>query len=682
MFTQALKTFEKTGCFKLTDAILCIQDLNIIKRSITPDFPFPQFYLDNITLVYDLESLSDAELATLPTLPTVAVTLENYLNGQRRELNNEFTNFSRIDFDAAQNQTEVCLFQLLGASNKWTVIGLDYVTFYAHKIKLYLSEAFFSYLFRHLIGGIHHLKLLSFKGYKWDPSRLGKILANNQNLNVLRSRVDTEPAYSFIDLTLEIAKHPSLQELDLLNTFMYKADYTALDNLLYANYRIEKIYLPIPKTDYLQETRTALQQRLSQPPFARFKKEQLNQNKLLDLAINAIMYAKHEQFSLLVKQSNALSQLTPEEKKEAYAFLPTVYQTNLEHLATDWSLIQLDVRGLLDLDSMDPEIKEWLENSPPRSVGRYLLEIAIAYEDAESIQCLLDIGVNIFEHLPGPSILTRLFEKNECTPWVNVLREHLQKGWPELLPQIVYLKPFPCIYGKLIDIKHHLDHYFSTLIERNDFSWNKFYQLQDRKKEWERAIDIMVQTIEKGTQSPAITSVSIREMYEDIALLVAEARKAKRKTLFGHSALHDVLEQLGTELQIELKQFGQFLEDLERANIYKTIKQQEIPEQIKQLEIKLKNNEEELKLEKEMRAQDKQKMEELLIKAREEIKEALQTEMAVEAKKQEERYQLALGRLEEKLDYLLKFFPRHSTLSMTPPEENCENNDMKFFKTL
>lgn len=651
-FNEALSYFKKTGRFELTDEMLCVQHLHRIKGAIS-NFLLYQFYFENITLVLNESDLENVR---------VALSQRDIVDRQQG-----IDQLDRIAFAEALNEVEGSLFELFCESKKWEIIELNYVTFYSQGVICHLSQNFFVRFFRLLISGIHNLKQLSIQGTQCSPHVFVSILSQNQKLSVLRSTMNTQDAYSFRSLMTEIMQHPGMRELDLLNTALYKADYLALSDLLFTNYRIEKIHMPMPKAENLQEAREELMQRLAQTPYERFVNEQLNQNELLNLVKTALIDANHDQFALLLKQVTDLSKLTSEEKKTTYLFLPAVYHMNVEHLETDWSLIQLDIETTLDLELIDDDLREYLENAPPKSIGRYLLEIAIAYQDVNSIRYLLAAGANVLEASAGPSLLAALLEAKTHEPWANLLLEHIQKEWSVLVPKIVYLKPFPSLYVTLTDIKRHLNSYLILLLKRIQLPlpWSKLYRVEARKKEWENTFFTIAQLIEKATRCPKIRASVISEMYEGIGLLLDEARKANSRMLFAYSGFNTGIEKLGVEVQTELRQLGKRLEDSEQNPVLSSEEDVKIAAQVQRLEAKLKKTEETLKYEREMYVQDKQNIEAIFT-------EKMQAQAA--------GYQLKLNNLEQKLNSFLMFFSMGAPSSVTPPEDPHEAKGTRFFQ--
>ncbi len=323
MIFEQLQEFTKTGCFRFENGILSNHYIESLIKNLLITPTSHQLYLNHVGLSLPLKAnFQEPIIGPVTSKEYVRNWVETYPTHVLYQwsippggmvINHDFS--ERIEFEGTPPLVEKLL-ELLYSSTNWKVIELN-------DIRLDWQERSCS--------------------LRWKPNNFVKVLERNRHL--IRLSCDLSMSYdnSFKELMEVIAKHPNLQELNLLATILSENDYHALNELLDINYTIATIITKPPEDSYLLEMYNALQTRLSASPIARFINKQFTPEKLLALAELGLEPGNHRLFNLLLKRPASLPTITGREKQADYARLPTVYKLNRRLWENNESLWHLNL---------------------------------------------------------------------------------------------------------------------------------------------------------------------------------------------------------------------------------------------------------------------------------------------------------------------------------------------------
>ncbi len=263
IFIEAFDSFKLNGCFHLNDTFINLRQLEDLKEYIRDNFsrisqlPSRQLHLSQVELIpYYAEEMCEA-------------------GGPAKSL-------YRGRIEVAEN----LLLTILDFSKLWDSIQLNEVYSCLNERIKPLNPNFFA----NLKSNSNVLKKLTIKTGMLTQESLINILDLFFALDVLSLELDwsTSP-YDWQRLRRSFVEHSRLKCLDFGTISLDMEAYTALSELLDENYRIERISLAEPVGDpALMEIYEQINQRLSEPCWIRFKKEQLSQQRLMNLALHAL----------------------------------------------------------------------------------------------------------------------------------------------------------------------------------------------------------------------------------------------------------------------------------------------------------------------------------------------------------------------------------------------------------
>jgi hypothetical protein len=652
---KALLDFERSGRFHYKNDQLSANGLVRLVESLGRVIFCPlECDLQHIQLIPWLETKNETQVPLRGIITDQEYSpvwcdqqTDFYLHQLSRQSSGKSQHFiEKSDFKSEQCEVEKQLLEVFYKSKAWKSIRLSHIVFAWESIERSLSDYFSHHFLKYVSENISHLEVLSLPALVLDPEKLITVIQTNKGLTDLSCelRTNTRDDLFYIRVLLEeIAQHPSLQRLDWGETVLNPRGYQALSDLLDKNYRLESIQLGSPQETKVKEQHQTLMQRLSLTPLERFKQEQLNQSKLIALAIEGMKEGENQPLVFILNQPTVLPTITWVDREVLYQRWPEVYRANRNLIDTH--------RGILKID-----LSEKLVQAPSKSVGYYLLEQAFALKNADGIDYLLAAGANLLERADGKSLISQMFDKKyAANPEVSRMVVHLQQSWSVLLPLIPRLTQLFPIDKTLQETKALLDNYLDTLMKRIKFPF-KFIQLlsgvlsrlEDRKKEWEQAFRYMVHMIELGAEKPQINSAVVHSMRVFADLLIHDAQRAKRG-LRNHSALNDGLEVLGGQLKSQLEEWQKILEreeikeELSKEHAAEARRSEELQKEssnrIRRLEEEKARAEEMGQLERERRIKNKEEMDVARAKDKKEMEAAHakdKEEMEAKAKKQEE----------------------------------------------
>jgi len=618
IFNTAWNNFEQTGCFQLADTALTLNQLNKIQRYIKKNPPpladniaHYQFYLSNVKLIPN--STQDQILTGSITEHSIGHKSGHFVDLHIVQLGTNRHDSITLQPTARENNLtrqqgvfEETLLNLLSQKNAWNAIKLDNVIF--EDRSSCLSQGFYNHLLKNLTAHPEVLKDFSvtLPSSFIDQNVLTQFFAMNTGLENLKLAFSEVDSINWPALGFALESHPHLKYISFGDTRLNAAAYHTLSELLHKNYHIEQIELAEPSHEALMIPHRVLVERLLKSCEERFKEEQVTQAKLIKMATQALAKGDTECFALLLNQQSGPLAITAEAWLEkACQNLPALYRNHANHVQQYASDFRLD-------------LQKPLTEGHSKTVGYDLLEKAFAENDSKSIICLIDAGANLLEHTEDANTLIRQLFEGEKSPWKTKVVEYLQKDLTLLVPAVAQLTPFVEVHGHLNEIKLHLDRYLTKLMQRA--SWPSFLRLitgvafhfRDRKVEWERALENLVDGIEASAdKKPEIDYAAMDTLHQWIKRLLHDARDAKRSWL-GRSELNNELERLGTELETKVDACKTALHEKEVTHAQ--ARSQEQPEKIKQLEGELSSQKQE-------RAEDKAEFDEKLKAQQEEIKQ-------------------------------------------------------------
>ena len=533
-----------------------------------------------------------------------------------------------------------------------------------------LSQGFYNRLLKKLTTDTEALKDFSVTlPCPINRNALAQFLNANTGLETLRLELSEVTSDDWMELSQVLAAHPHLKHVDFGNTQLNATAYHALSKLLDENYRITLTLLE-PANETLRDQHRELTERLSKSGAERFKEEQVTQAKLIKMATQALAKGNTERFALLLNQQSGPLAITAEAWLEkACQNLPALYRNHANHVQQYASDFRLD-------------LQKPLAEGHSKTVGYDLLEKAFAENDSKSIICLIDAGVNLVEHTEDANTLIRQLFEGEKSPWKTKVVAYLQKDLTLLVPAVAQLTSFVEVHGHLNEIKLHLDRYLTKLMQRA--SWPSFLRLitgvafhfRDRKVEWERALENLVDGIEASTDKKLeIDYAAMDTLHQWIKRLLHDARDAKRSWL-GRSELNNELERLGTELEnkFEACKTPQHEKEVSAQKQGRAEYKVEFDEKLKEQEVRLKA---------EMEAKSKEQ--EAQAKEREAV---LKEEMEAKSKEQEaqakEREAVLKEDMRGEMQQMMRqcgFFPAAAnTADSTPQPETDKAQQPGFFK--
>ena len=406
-FDLAFNRFIQDGFFELNNSTLHLGQLNQLQEYIlgkrNPEIPYYQFHLNNVYLIphYVFEDVIAGAITEHE--PVVGNDhRDKHVDAHLVRMLAPSNNFNLglpitnqpIDFNTQKNHFEKTLFHLLTLPSTWDEIHINGAYFSNENKDLPLSFNFANNLLRKLEKDEAILEKLSLMGIDFRQNILIETLERASALEFLGLRIDWQHDDEFHWLVPELAKHPSLVTLDLGDIPLERTSYNSLISLLSRNYRIQEIQFIKPLGEEfigLEATHEAIRERLAGDREEQFKSEQLNENKLVSLAEEAIQFNHVEYLQIVLSYQLGLGSITAADKdinkeiwiQRACSILPEVYKNHPEYLQESSSLVALDLsRSYKDTN---------------KTIGYYLLEKAFRLKSAGSIQLLLQAGANIFE---------------------------------------------------------------------------------------------------------------------------------------------------------------------------------------------------------------------------------------------------------------------------------------------
>ncbi|WP_342146962.1 hypothetical protein [Rickettsiella endosymbiont of Aleochara curtula] len=586
-FDLAFNRFIQDGFFELSNSSLHLGQLNQLQEYISgernPEIPYYQFHLNNVYLIphYVFEDVIAGAITEHEHvvgndhrdrhvdahLVRMLAPSNNFNLGL--PITNQIT-----DFNSQKNHFERTLFYLLTVPATWNEIDLNGAYFSNENKDLPLSFNFGNNLLKKLEKDETILEKLSLVGIDFRQNILIETLERASALEFLGLKIDWQHDDEFHWLVPELAKHPSLVTLDLGNIPLERTSYNSLISLLSRNYRINRIRFRKPVAEKfigLEATHEAIRQRLAGDREGQFKSEQLNENKLVSLAEEAIQFNHVEYLQVVLSYQLDLGSITAADKdnnkeiwiQRACSILPEVYKNHPEYLQEASSLVALDLS------------KVYKETN--KTIGYYLLEKAFRVKSAGSIQLLLQAGANIFETPKDQKIflLKRLFDGNECPPWKEAVIEHIQQNLSILAPNISKLHNFFDLYVTFNNIKKHFDNYLDKLKTR--MTHPVYIQvitgvhafLEERYEQYikslHRLVDSITAVTTKGLNEEGnIAYDSMVKLMQYTKEMIEDAKKASRGVL-NRSEFNDGLIRLGEELHYEIDRCKDILHHRELA---------------------------------------------------------------------------------------------------------------------
>ena len=465
IFIEAFDSFKLNGCFHLNDTFINLRQLEDLKEYIRDNFsrisqlPSRQLHLSQVELIpYYAEEMCEA-------------------GGPAKSL-------YRGRIEVAEN----LLLTILDFSKLWDSIQLNEVYSCLNERIKPLNPNFFA----NLKSNSNVLKKLTIKTGMLTQESLINILDLFFALDVLSLELDwsTSP-YDWQRLRRSFVEHSHLKCLDFGTISLDMEAYTALSELLDENYRIERISLAEPVGDpALMEIYEQINQRLSESCWIRFKKEQLSQQRLMNLALHALDDVKtlrieqqkgnlnswdkkdisklNKRFDFLLNSQSKLALVSHEKeewlKKDGYT-LPRVYRDYSFYVKEHFALFQLH------LDTFIPTHR--------KTVGYFLLEKALETKNEEAMEALLKANVNLFEIPPPPNteepFLKRALQGRRRCPIKKLLLSHIRKNSSLMELAVGHFSEHSELHNVLKELIDHLSKYGDILIHKNDLSGLYFF---------------------------------------------------------------------------------------------------------------------------------------------------------------------------------------------------------------
>ncbi|MFM2322345.1 MAG: hypothetical protein RLZZ225_498, partial [Pseudomonadota bacterium] len=263
LFSEAFNQFRQSGSFHLNDTSINLRQFEDLvsyirdKPSRISKWPSRQFHLNQVELI-------------------------PYYASEMCEPGGPPENLYSVRIATAESLLRI----LLDFHTIWDSIELNGVYSRLNERNIPLNPKFFT----EFKSSSDVLRKLTIKTVSLEQESLIKILDIGFALEVLNLEIDwSANDYDWKKLSDAFIEHLYLKYLDFGTTPLDTAAYSALSQLLDANYRIEKINLPEPVGDLaLMEIYQQINQRLLDSCWIRFKKEQLSQQRLLHVALNAL----------------------------------------------------------------------------------------------------------------------------------------------------------------------------------------------------------------------------------------------------------------------------------------------------------------------------------------------------------------------------------------------------------
>lgn len=286
--------------------------------------------------------------------------------------------------------------------------------------------------------------------------------------------------YEWKQLSHVFIEHSNLKYLDFGTTPLDTEAYSALSELLDKNYRIKEINLPEPVDNWaLMEIYNQINQRLSEPCWIRFKKEQLSQERLLDVALEALAEVNEVRviqqkrnldygeeghksrfntcFEFLLSSQRELALLNCEKEmwlEEIYVF-PKVYGDYSAYVKEYSALFQLHLDTFISTQG--------------KTVGYLLLEKALETKNAKAIEALLKANVNLFEIPPNKEpFLKRALQGRRRCAIKKLLFAHIRKNSSLMELVVGHFSEHSALHDVLKELIDHLSQYGDILIHKND----------------------------------------------------------------------------------------------------------------------------------------------------------------------------------------------------------------------
>jgi hypothetical protein len=661
-----------------------------------------------------------------------------------------------------QDKLENILLEILNLG--WQLIHLDQVVFsWQETANSHLSPSFYSKLFKQLMAKGHALRELSVELNPENLTPLSNFVANTVALKTLRLDMHSFTV-NFGDLALKLGRCLQLKVLEFKNPPEIYDFYAALNQLLDEHYQLEQVIVAKPQRESIRALHSQLLKRLKNSNMERFKKEQITQTKLLNLLEADLMTDEKNLFNALFDSSPSKAISDTQWIDGISTLLPTVYRNHIDYVrqhTTDFRLdlqqpLQTaphktvggylltkaykanDVTALERLISSDETILQQVCNferigctllkkafteenltmcrvllaadktllqepyrfyDSSKTVGYFLLEEAVHKQAKEQLAMLLEAGADLFEKSDETSLVAQLFADKELVLWREV-EQHLQKAWPELIPEIVCLAPFSGLYRLLTETKQHLDSYLHALLERKNSPFNGVrHRFGERSLEWGKFLCMFVQLIKGVTQDSEIGVTQFSALDEGIEQIIVDAQQAKRGRLNTKSELHDGIERLGTELKTELQSLkSQVATNTQEVQYLKTQLQETLAELQREKEEHARDNakaaEREVQLEATLKAEAKEheakskaesEARETKLKAEaQELVAQLKADMQAQSEKQIGELRNALSTLARQVTQLSASLPytttTHLESSVAEPEAANTGPSASFFK--
>ena len=464
LFSEAFNQFRQSGSFHLNDTFINLRQFEDLvsyirdKPSRISKWPSRQFHLNQVELI-------------------------PYYASEMCEPGGPPENLYSVRIATVESLLRI----LLDFHTIWDSIELNGVYSRLNERNIPLNPKFFT----EFKSSSDVLRKLTIKTVSLEQESLIKILDIGFALEVLNLEIDwSANDYDWEKLSDKFIEHSYLKYLDFGTTPLDTAAYSALSQLLDANYRIEKINLPEPVGDLaLMEIYQQINQRLLDSCWIRFKKEQLSQQRLLHVALNALAEVKvlrieqqkgnldswdegdidklNRRFDFLLSSQTALALTNYEKeawlKKDTYV-LPRVYRDYSAYVKEYSALFQLHLETFFPAQG--------------KTAGYLLLEKALETKNAEAIGALLKAKVNLFE-IPAKTekpFLKRALQGRKRSEIKNLLLWHIIRGNSNLMESVVeHFSEHSQLHDVLRELIDHLSQYGDILIYKNDLPGLYFF---------------------------------------------------------------------------------------------------------------------------------------------------------------------------------------------------------------
>lgn len=457
LFSEAFNQFRQSGSFHLNDTFINLRQLedlvSYIRGNVSriAQFSSRQFHLNQVELI-------------------------PYYASEMCEPGGPPKNLYSIRIATAESLLRI----LLDFYTIWDSIELNGIYSHLNEQNIPLNPEFFTEFKR----SSNVLRKLTIKTVRLEQESLIKILDLGFALEVLRLEIDwSVNDYDWKKLSDKFIEHSHLKYLDFGTTALDTAAYSALSQLLDANYRIEKINLPEPEGDLaLMEMYQQITQRLLDSCWIRFKKEQLSQQRLLNIALGALTEVKvlrieqqkgnldswdegdidklNKRFGFLIHSQSKLALSNYEKetwlKKDTYV-LPRVYRDYSAYVKEYSALFQLYLQTFVPARG--------------KTVGYLLLEKALETKNAEAIEALLKAKVNLFE-IPANAekpFLKRALQGRKRSNIKNLLLWHIRENSNLMKSVVEHFSEHSVLRDVLKELIEHLSQYGDILIYKNDW---------------------------------------------------------------------------------------------------------------------------------------------------------------------------------------------------------------------